>query len=88
MKLGANFPWQILYARQNTVGLGLISPKTAIAMLAIKLHMGNIRANARIIQIIKAYEENMIVEYREGLCTYEKNDRQTINQIIWVEEIY
>jgi len=43
IRLGTKFPRAILYLRRNAIGLGLIRPKTSIAMQACKLYLGNFR---------------------------------------------
>ena len=42
LRLGSNFPRAALCSRKNAVGIGMIKPKTAIAMLVCKLHIGNV----------------------------------------------
>jgi len=44
MQLGTKFNRAILYMRQNAIGIGLIKPLIAVAILAGKLYIGNIRA--------------------------------------------
>ena len=46
--LGSNFPRAIIYIRQNAVDVRLIKLKKAIAILAYKLHIGNLRVDTRI----------------------------------------
>ena len=48
LRLGSNFPRTALYSRKNAVEIGLIKPKTVVATLACKLHVGNLRANTKI----------------------------------------
>ena len=43
MRIETTFPRAILYSRRNAIGLKLIRPKTAIAMQAYKLYLGNLR---------------------------------------------
>ena len=43
LRLGSNFPRASLYSRKNSVGIGLINPKTALSMLTWKFCIGNWR---------------------------------------------
>ena len=61
--VGENFPRAVLYSRRNTVGYGLVKPETVLAMLSIKLHAGNIRANTRNKELICSNKEAVMVEY-------------------------
>ena len=53
MGLRSNLYRVILYIRQNAVGLGLIQPQTAIAMLKTKLYIYNIRLQIKIANLIR-----------------------------------
>ena len=64
LRLGETFPRHILYVRQNEVRIGLIKLETAIAISKVKLYIGNIRANTRIVDLIKVNEERVMIEYR------------------------
>ena len=50
-RLNRNFPKSLLYARKSFLGLGLITPQTAIDMLALKGFFRNkqVRRNVAII---------------------------------------
>jgi len=45
----------ILYARKSAIGVGLIQFKTAVAVSAMKLFVGNKRAEIKINNIINVY---------------------------------
>ena len=53
----------ILYVQQNRLGIGLIKPKTAIAMLACKLYIGNKRAKSKLAKLIRINKELVAIEY-------------------------
>jgi len=60
--LGKKFPRTALYTRQNAIGIGLITPKTAIVMLATKLYIRNLRAKTRISKIIIMINNKLMIE--------------------------
>ena len=60
--LGKKFLRIALYTRQNAIGIGLIMPKTAIAMLATKLYIGNLQAKTKISQIIIIINNKLMIE--------------------------
>jgi len=45
MKLGfsRNFPRKVLYMRKSALGIGLMTPKTIIDIMKLKLYVGNVR---------------------------------------------
>ena len=49
-KLGlrSKFPRAILYSNKSSIGIELIAPETSIAMLTIKLYIGNKRAQTKV----------------------------------------
>ena len=62
--VGENFPQVVLYSKRNTVGYGLVKLETVLAMLLMKLHIGNMRANTRNKELICSNKEAVMVEYR------------------------
>ena len=67
MGLGKKFLWSVLYARQNTVSIRLISLSMAIAILVIKLYIWNKRAKSKIGQIITMIDNKIIVDYGKAV---------------------
>jgi len=55
LRLGSNFTRAALCSINNAVVIGMIKPKTEVAMLACKLHIGNISN--------KMQEESLTIEY-------------------------
>jgi len=49
LDVGKNFPRAVIYLRTKVVGFELIKLKIVIAILAIKFHIRNIRAEIEII---------------------------------------
>ena len=86
IKLGIIFPHVVLYSRRNVIGLGLIRPKTAIAMQAYKLYLGNLRAQMRIARIIRINKEAIIIEYGRG--KQKSNYNRKKNKTVWIEEVH
>ena len=64
LEVGENFLQAVLYSRRNIVGYGLVKPETVLAMLSMKLHVGNMRANTRNKELICSNKEAVMVEYR------------------------
>ena len=60
--LGSNFPKVALLSTKNTVGIGLIKPKTAVATLSCKLYIGTIREKTKIGTIIRAQKETVVID--------------------------
>ena len=79
-KVGAIFPRVVLYSRRNTIGFSLIKPKTVVAMLAMKLHIRNMRVNTRNNQLIRLNEEAVMVKYRYGKIEWKerKSENETM----------
>ena len=50
-------------SRKNAVGIGLIKPKTSVAMQCCKLYVGKIRSTTNIGKIIRIQEESVIIEH-------------------------
>ena len=78
--LGKKFPRAILYIQQKKLGIGLITPETAVAMLAFKLYIGNKRANSKVAKLIGIIEESITVEYGKNSTDFSM-DRLSNNTI-------
>ena len=63
LRLWINFLIAALRSRNNAVGIGLIKLKAAVAMLACKPCIGNLRANTKMFKIMKIQEEALVIEY-------------------------
>ena len=75
LRLGSNFPRAAMHSRKSAVGIGLVKPKTVIAILACKLHVGNVRAKTKIGKIIRMQEESLMIEHGrvwKGVESYTK----------------
>ena len=83
--LRTTFPRAILYKRQNAIGIGLITPKIIIAMLACKLYIGNIRAKSRMNKLIQYHKESIMIE--NGVRECKEHIRLSNNQATQYEEI-
>ena len=84
LRLGSNFPRAAMHSRKSAVGIGLIKPKTVIAILACKLNVGNVRAKTKIGKIIRMQEESLIIEHGrvwKGVESYTKKPEA------WTEEV-
>ena len=46
------------------LGLGLICPRTAVSIDALRMHIRNIRMQSRVTKVIKIVEEKIKVESR------------------------
>ena len=86
-KLGVeeNFLRGVLYSRRNTVGYGLVKAETVLAMISMKLYVGNIRANTRNKDLNCLNKEVVMVEY--GYREVKWDERKLQNKITWYEEI-
>ena len=82
--LGKKFPRAILYVQWKKLGIGLITSKMAVAILAFKLYIGNKRANSKVAKLIGIIEEAVAVEYRKNSTDF-LIDRLLNNTIIWIE---
>ena len=58
MKLSAKFPRNILCTRQSTLGVGLMSKKTIMNALALKLYIRHNRFESNVLKISKINEGN------------------------------
>jgi len=69
------------------MGVGLIQLKTAVAILAMKLFIGNKRAETKINNIINAQHKNINIE--NGLNQYfnQTSKKNSIQVRTWVESI-
>ena len=54
MKLGLsrNFPRSVLYSRKSTLGIGIMTLSTIIAVLKAKLYVGNVKAEGNTAQVV------------------------------------
>ena len=57
LRLGSNFSRAAMCSRKSAVEIGLVKPKTVIAILACKLYVGNVRAKTKIGKIIRMQDE-------------------------------
>ena len=87
LELGKKFPRTVLYIRQNAIGIGLIMPKTAIAMLETKLYIRNLRAKTRISKIIIMINNKLMIEKGKNNNTI-KEEYNTNNKKMWVENVH
>ena len=62
----------MIYSRRNTVGYGLVKPEIVLAMLSMKLYIGNTRVNTRNKELICLNEEAVMVKYRYGKAKWEE----------------
>jgi len=63
LRLGSNFLRAAMHSRKSAVGIGLMKPKTVIAILACKLCVGNVRAKTKIGKIVRMQEESLMIEH-------------------------
>jgi len=57
IELSSKFPKELLYARRSTLGVGLITPNTALSIAALKLYISNKRMGNRANEMIRINEE-------------------------------
>ena len=81
---GSKFPRAVLYSNRNSIGIGLITPETVIAMLATKLYIGNKRVQTKVGHIIEIIDN--IIAIKQGISNkVEKSISQ--NKPTWNEQI-
>ena len=61
--LSVKFPRRVLCARESTLGVGLMAPRTTISMLALKLHLSHQRGEIRVSRLINVNEDNARLHY-------------------------
>ena len=76
MKLSEKFPWSFLYLRQTALGIGLMKPRTIIAILALKLYVGHKRLDTKVSRMISVNEQ---IQYMQS--GYSIHPIQTPNEI-------
>jgi len=64
LHLSEKFPYCILYARKDTLGIRLIIPNTVLHILATKLYIRHGRASNNISRIINTIDKKMFLEKR------------------------
>ena len=75
-----------MYVQQKKLGIGLITPKIIVAILAFKLYIRNKRANSKVAKLIEIIEEAVAVEYGKNSTNF-LIDRLLNNTITWTEQI-
>jgi len=60
--LSKKFPRAVMYARKSALGLGIMAPSTILALLKLKLYIGNKRINGNAGEAINAQEEFLKIE--------------------------
>ena len=87
MRLSEKFPRNILYARKTALGVGLLSPRTIIDTLSLKLYLGHQRMNSKVSEIMQINEDNARVSYGYSKGVLETDRKIKPNQITWSDEI-
>ena len=64
LKLSRKLLKDILYTWQLALGIGLISPKTAIVIATLKLYIRNVRMESNVADMIDLNEQYNLVECR------------------------
>ena len=81
--LGGKFLREILYFNRNSIGIGLTTPKTIVAMLALKLYISNKCAKIKVRYIIEIIDNIIAVEQGSSNNTITKSYSQ--NKPTWNE---
>ena len=86
-KLGDKFPRKLSCVKKTSLGVGLITPQTAIDMLALKLWVGNKRLQGQVSNVTQAHKEG---SFRDS--GIRKRERRKVKQDAcwkegWIEEV-
>ena len=84
--LSVKFPRTALYSRRSALGVGLILPSTLIAMLKIKLYIGNIRKLGHATDSIKMQEDYQEIEAGRNIRLGE-NPKMRYWKKTWIDEV-
>ena len=60
--LGDKFPRKLLCVKKTSLGVGLITPQTAIDTLALKLWIGNKILQGEVSNVMQAHEERSFID--------------------------
>ena len=87
LELSEKFPRRIMYTEKSNYGLGLMRPKTIANMMAVKLHVGNMRLKSNVSEIIKANKQmaHLSSERTEPPNEIAHNDKWLITT--WVDKV-
>jgi hypothetical protein len=88
MGLSEKFPRAVLYSRQTALGVGLMSPKTIIDSLALKLYVGHQRYRSELSKMIRINEENARYFYGYSRQLADIEDNYWPETTTWSDEIY
>ena len=88
LKLGLSrkFPRTALYSRKSALGVGLILPSTLIAVLKLKLYVGNIRKLGNAADSIKVQKGYQEVEAGR-VVTLGENPNLRYWKKTWIDEV-
>ena len=84
--LSVKFPRTALYSRRSALGVGLMLPSTLIAMLKIKLYVGNIRKLGHATDSIKMQEDYQEIEAGRNIRLGE-NPKMRYWKKTWIDEV-
>jgi len=62
LELSKKFPHAVMYARKSALELGIMAPSTILAMLELKLYIGNKRINGNAGEAIVVQKEFLEIE--------------------------
>ena len=61
--LSKKFSRYVLYSRRTALGIGLMSPRTIMDVLVLKLYVDHNRMESEVARMIKVNEENEMLHY-------------------------
>jgi len=87
MGLSVKFSRDILHTRQMALGVGLMSPKTIMNILALKLYIGHNKFDSDVSKMIKINEENAWLHYGYADEVIDMNNEWQPMIQTWSDEI-
>ena len=87
MGFGEKFPRLCLCSRRSALGIGLMKPKTTLAILALKLYVGHKRLETNISTKIKINEQMKFLQDGYNSHPIETPSDNKIKNRTWTDEI-
>ena len=80
LNLGSIFPRKLLHSRVTSIGVGMMAPRIAIAVLTIKLYMSRQRMESENEKLMQMTENNQIIESRARSIQSKINNKAYLAQ--------
>ena len=74
-----------MHGRVTAMGIGIVSPKTAIASLTLKLHFTHKRMNSENVKFLKTIEDNSAIETGSKWGSSGNNKMNEYRPRLWIE---